>query len=265
MPPRLATTGAGVRRDLVQAGMRAARDTAREAGRVGRRRRLEAGLSARQVAGAIGAHPASVRAIEAGDPHVSLELRARYAAAIGSQLRLVLGDAPDRVPLRDAVHARMHEAVLGLIAPAWRALPDRPVNHAGIRGSIDLVLIGAQSRVVGSTEVKSLFVSLEELIRRSGEKRVALAEGGTIGLAEPAARGYRVAELVIARDCDANRAIVARHREYLAAAFPGDPGLAVAALTKDPALLPDRSLVWLRLGGRPRFVIPRTALRRKAR
>ena len=265
MPPRLATSGAGLRCDLVQAGLRTAADTAREAGRVGRRRRLEAGLSGLQVARAVGVHPATVRAIEAGDPHVSLELRARYAAAIGSQLRLILVDAPDRVPLRDAVHARMHEAVLGLLAPAWRRLPDRPVNHSGIRGSIDLVLVCAEARVVGSTEVKSLFVSLEELIRRSGEKRAALADGGTIGLTGPAARGYRVAELVIARDSDANRAIAARHREYLAAAFPGDPALAIAALTKDPAQLPDRSLVWLRLGRHPHFVIPRTALRRTAR
>lgn len=257
MPRRLPTTGPGLRREVVNDGRRQAIETAQDSGRALRRLRLERNLSAREVAAAIGVHPATIRAIEAGDTHASLELRARYAVALGSRLRLTSTETPGAVPLRDRVHALMHETILALLTPAWRALPDRPVNHEGIRGSIDLVLVAAEARVVGSVEVKSLFVSLEELIRRSGEKRAALAGGGTIGLADPTARGYRVAELVIARDTDANRAVAAVHVEYLGAAFPGPATEAVAALTGDPAGLPDRSLVWLRTGRSARFLVRR--------
>jgi transcriptional regulator with XRE-family HTH domain len=256
MPRQLPTTAPGLRREIVLDGRRHALEAAQDSGRAYRRLRLERGLSAREVAIAIGVHPATIRAIEQGDPHVSLELRARLAVALGSRLRLVATDAPGAVPLRDRVHALMHETIIPLLASAWRALPDRPVNHEGIRGSIDLVLVAAEARVVGSTEVKSLFASLEELIRRSGEKRAALAGGGTIGLADPGARGYRVAELVIVRDTDANRAVAAVHADYLEAAFPGPASDAVAALTRDPHLLPDRSLVWLRTGTNARFLIP---------
>jgi len=257
MPRRLPTTAPGLRREIVRDGRRHAIEAAQDSGRSLRRFRLERSLSAREAAAAIGVHPATIRAIEAGDPHVSLELRARYAVALGNRLRLTCVETPGAVPLRDRVHALMHETILGLLAPAWRALPDRPVNHEGIRGSIDLVLVASEQRVVGSTEVKSLIVSLEELIRRSGEKRAALAGGGTVGLADPGARGYRVAELVIVRDTDANRAVAALHAEYLGAAFPGPAADAVAALTVDPARLPDRSLVWLRTGTGARFLLPR--------
>jgi transcriptional regulator with XRE-family HTH domain len=257
MPRRLPTTAPGLRREVVRDGHRQAIEASQDSGRTFRRLRLERNLSAREVAAAIGVHAATVRAIEAGDPHVSLELRARYAVALGSRLRLTSTETPGAVPLRDRVHALMHEAILALLAPAWRALPDRPVNHEGIRGSIDLVLVAAEARIVGSTEVKSLFVSLEELIRRSGEKRAALAGGGTVGLADPGPRGYRVAELVVVRDTDANRAVAALHRAYLDAAFPGPAADAIAALTEDPARLPDRSLVWLRTGPSARFLVPR--------
>ncbi len=156
MPRRLTTTAPGLRREIVLGGRRQAVEAAQDSGRAFRRLRLERGLSVREVATSIGVHPATIRAIELGDPHVSLELRARYAVALGSRLRLVSTDAPGAVPLRDRVHALMHETILRFLIPEWRALPDRPVNHEGIRGSIDLVLVAAEARVVGSTEVKSL-------------------------------------------------------------------------------------------------------------
>ena len=257
MPRRLPITAPGLRRDVVLDGRRHAIEIAQDSGRTMRRLRLERGLSTREVATAIGVHPASIRAVENGDPHASVELRARYAVALGSRLRLVSTETPGRLPLRDRVHARMHETILALLGPGWRALPDRPVNHEGVRGSIDLVLVAAAARVAASTEVKSLLVSLEELIRRSGEKAMALAGGGTPGLSDPAARGYRVTELVIVRDIDANRALAALHAGYLAAAFPGPAEEAIAALAGDPGRLPDRALVWLRTGGDTRFVAPR--------
>jgi len=251
MPRRIPPSGTGVSRSIVGAGRRAAATTSQDFGRVVERMRRERGLSQRAVAVACGVDRATIAHLEAGDPHVSLELRARVAAAVGGRARLTLTEAIDGPLLRDRLHAAMHEDLVRLLSSRWELFVDRPVNHAGVRGSIDLVLVDRISRVVAVVEVKSVLVSVEELIRRSGERTAALIGGGTVGLPVAEIAGSHVCEVVVLRDTCMNRRIVRGHAAYLGAAFPGSERAAIVAPREDPASLPDRALVWLAAGPRP--------------
>jgi transcriptional regulator with XRE-family HTH domain len=93
-----------------------------------RRARFEAGLSTRQVGALLRISHTQVQRIEAGAaPHVDLDLLARFAAVVGSEVSM--GIHPSGPPVRDSAHvallerfaARLHRTI------AWRTEVQMPI------------------------------------------------------------------------------------------------------------------------------------------
>ena len=106
------------------------------AGRELRRFRLAAGLSTRQLAGLVGISHTQVRRIEAGvAPHVDLDLLARMASALGTELSI--GVHPIGPPVRDKAHVALPQRFAARLGPdiAWQT--EVPIPLAGDLRSAD--------------------------------------------------------------------------------------------------------------------------------
>jgi transcriptional regulator with XRE-family HTH domain len=198
---------ATIRRALYE-GDRQFRHTARRFGDEFRLQRLRAGVSQAAVARAIGVDRATICRLEAGDPGVSNEVRARAAAVVGADFRLSLYPAGSPL-IHDAAHARLIEALIRLRHGTWRAIPEAPVPGGG-RQSTDLRLVRGLETVL--FEVETHLQVLEAVIREGNDKRERVAHDvGPIG---------RVHSVLVLPPTRHHRDLVRAHSATMRAAFP---------------------------------------------
>jgi transcriptional regulator with XRE-family HTH domain len=209
-----------------------------------RRMREDAGVSRAAIARLAGVDRSVVSRIEAGVLAPTLETYSRLAAALGADLasRVYPNTGPH---LHDRHQVRIAEMLLACLHPRWHPTPEVGV-HRPVRGWVDLALHDPLARVLVSTELESTLRRLEQLIRWSEEKALALDSSAnwpswSAGGGEP-----DISRLLVIRVTRANRAAAAEARRLLRAAYPADPRDALDALT-GVAPWPGSALLWARL------------------
>jgi len=226
----------------IEAERRAA-ELARAFGSEVRRLREDAGLSQTAVSRAAGVSQGLVSFVEAGQVKPTIETMAALGAALGADLGIRLFPGAG-VPLRDRFQARMLEALLQIVHPAWHAHPEVGVTRPA-RGFIDTVLVRGPTVVV--TEVQSELRRLEAQLRWHEEK--------TAGLPSSLLWRYlgdepTVSRLLLLRSTRTTRELARRFEQTLAAAFPARATDALAALTSDGRQWPGAAILWVRVEGR---------------
>ena len=124
----------------------------------------------------------------------------------------------------------MAEAVIGALHPRWRVTPEVAVRRP-VRGWIDLALEDPAQDLIVATELESDLRRIEQLIRWSAEKAVAIGAGS---------------RLLVVRWTRANREAVSAARRLLREAYPADPRDALESLT-GTAAWPGPALLWARI------------------
>jgi transcriptional regulator with XRE-family HTH domain len=221
-----------VSRLAIREGDRQLRNTTSRFGDEVRQLRLRAGVSQAAVARAVGVHRSVVCRIEAGNTGVGLRTRARVAAVVGGDLRLVCYGGASPI-LVDAAHARLSQSVLDMCHSRWRITVEAPVPGPGRRSS-DLRLSSGPDIVL--IEIETHVRSLEAIIRECQEKRVAVAT--RVG----AARVHIVLALPRTRH---HQAIVRAHPTILATAFPIASSRLEAAMIGVDGRWPGDGVLWL--------------------
>lgn len=214
-------------RPPVRAARQAAARARTAAGNDVARLRSDAGITGRELARAAGVDHSYVARIETGTARPSIETYARLAAALGADLALRL--YPNTGPaIRDRHQARIAEAVLAIAHPRWRAYAEVGVRHPS-RGWIDLGLHDPRESIFVATEIQSELRRLEQLLRWSHEKVVALPSWeGWAHLGDPP----RTSQLLVIRRTRASRAAGRDFRRLLAASYPAHPEEALESLTR---------------------------------
>jgi len=197
--------------------------------------RLRAGVSQAAVARAVGVDRATICRLEAGDPGVSNEARARAAAVVGADFRLGLYPAGSPL-IHDVAHARLIEALMRLRHATWRATPEAPVPGTG-RQSTDVRLVRGADTVL--FEVETHVQALEAVIRDSNHKRDMVAHD-----AGPDGRVHAVLVLPPTRH---HRELVRMHSETMRAVYPVRSVDLRRSLTTPSVPWPGDGVLWLGL------------------
>ncbi len=220
-------------RTAVYEGDRRLRTIARRSGDEFRLLRLRTGVTQAAVARAIGVNRSTICRLEAGDPAVTNEVRARAAAVVGAEL--ALGLFPAASPLiHDAAHARLVERLLRMRHPSWRARPEASVQGGG-RRSTDLRL--DRGRDIVLIEVESHLQVLEAAIREGNEKRALVAQ------VSPS--GSRVHSVLVLPPTRHHRTLVGNHPETIAAALPIRSAMLHGALIRSDLEWPGDGILWI--------------------
>lgn len=120
----------------VQRGARRAQYLLRRAGDQLRLARVDAGLSTRQVGRMVGISHTHIRRIEAGlAPHIDLDLFARLASVLGSEISL--GIHPIGAPIRDKAHVALLDRFARRLSRTIRWRTEVPMPIPGDRRSAD--------------------------------------------------------------------------------------------------------------------------------
>jgi hypothetical protein len=142
----------------------------------------------------------------------------------------------------------MIEALLSSVHPRWLGFPELVVPRA--RGIIDLAL-GLRTGEQGlACEAQSEFRSIDMIVRRLGEKAIALADLGAVG--------PNVSTLLLVRATQRTREVALRYGATLAAAFPACTEAALEALTTADRPWPGSAVVWVRVEGTKAVLLPGT-------
>lgn len=203
--------------------------------------RDEAGITVSELARGAEIDQGHLWRIEAGNANAGLEVLVAIAATLGADLgiRLFPGSGPR---LHDRFQAPMIEALLRQLDRRWVARPEFAVPSA--RGVIDLVLALRGGGLTIACECQSELRRLEQVLRRSNEKAIALE--GPEGA---------VSRLLLLRSTAATRDIARHYEATLAAAYPARSADALAALRGAAAEWPGPAIVWVRLeGGRAQLL-----------
>lgn len=216
--------------------------------------REDAGASQEDLARVGGLSQGYVARIEAGTVSPTLETYCAAAAAIGGELAARI--YPHTGPaIRDRHQAPIVEALVALLHPRWRALPEVPVR-APSRGVVDLVLHDpGPPPVLVAAEVESVVRRLEQRLRWHAEKASALPSSD-VWRAIVEAEGERpaISRMLVLRSTRATRDLGCRFAQTLAAAYPARAADAYAALAAG-APWPGPSVLWAALdGGRARIL-----------
>jgi len=204
-----------------------------------RRYRLDAGISQAAVATAAGVSQGHLSAIESGAAEASLEVLLRLGAVLGldPSLRWFANSGP---LLRDHLQVPMSETLIATSREAWRPAPEVRV-YRPVRGAIDVVLDHRIHPDSVATELQSRLHRVEQQLRWHQQKADALAT-----LPEYAER--RISRLLVLRSTQAMRDAVRSAAGTLAAAYPADPQVAVAAL-RGQASWPGSAILWMNVKG----------------
>jgi transcriptional regulator with XRE-family HTH domain len=217
-----------------------------------RRFREDAGLTRRQLAGLAGIDHTYLGRIEDAKSRSSIDTYAKLAAALGSDLNVRL--YPNTGPaVRDRHQARILEALIAQLHAGWKPYLEVAVRHPS-RGWIDAVLHAEGAGQIVATEIQSDLRRIEQLLRWFAEKVASLPSwvgwaqlGGTTA----------PSQLLIVRSTKATRTKGREFQRQLAAAYPGHPADAMAALT-GTARWPGSALVWAEIEpSRVRFIARR--------
>lgn len=206
------------------------------------RLRTDAGATRARVASIAGVDRTFLGRIESGDAHPSLETLIAIATAMGADLsvRLYGGSGPR---LTDRHQARMVEAVLARLAPAWRPHLEVPVWRPA-RGVVDAVFERLDRPLLVVSEFMSTVPRLEQQLRWSAEKAASIGSSELVGdgPVPPASR------LLVLRSTVATREVARQFALILRTAYPARTADAVRSLSSgDP--WPGDAIVWVRIGG----------------
>ena len=196
--------------------------------------------------------------IERGLREPALETLWRIALALGGEVRLSLVPGAG-VPLRDRFQAPMVETLLAATHPRWTRHVEVAVRTPA-RGSIDVVLTLPSDRLLVAVEVFSQIRRLEQQLRWTAEKAVALA-ATSIGaaVAGPTGESLTVSRLLVVRSTASTRQVATDFAETLRAAYPARSRDAVAALRDAAASWPGPAVVWMTVHGGHASLLPATA------
>jgi transcriptional regulator with XRE-family HTH domain len=225
------------------AGARA-RDLRRDTGQLLVDAREVRELSLRAVASAAGVDRALLAKAEHGEATLTTDALAAVAAVLGMEasLRLYQTVGPR---LRDHVQARMINTLLSALHKGWQPRLEVPVWQP-VRGVIDLVLVNSDDPTVVVCESHGELRSAEQQLRHAAEKADSIASAtGWPWTDEPS----RICRLLLLRDCAAMRELVQSLPDLFAAAYPGTTRLAVDALVRGTARLPDATILWVDVRG----------------
>jgi transcriptional regulator with XRE-family HTH domain len=209
-----------------------------------RRLRLDAGLTQSRLAGAARIDQAHLSRVENGDAEPSMTALVALSAALGGEVRFRIhpGTGPR---LRDALQARMLDAVLAIAHPRWRPSLEVPVNRPS-RGVIDVVLDDIESPTIIAGEAESDLRRIEAQTRWANLKAESLPSSDLWPFV--AAQGTRnVSRLLLLRSTARTRAIANEHQALLAAAYPARAADAYRALTTSGTPWPGAAVIWVRV------------------
>lgn len=215
------------------------------------RLREDAGASRSAVARSAGIDRSVVAKIERGILAPTLETYGRVAAALGADFAARI--YPQSGPaIRDRHQVPMAELVLGSLHARWSPAPEVAVRRP-VRGWIDLVLHDPLAHALVATELESSLRRIEQLLRWSTEKALALPSSNGWRDWLDGSREPEMSRLLVVRWTRANREAAAEARRMLREAYPADPRDALEALT-GTAAWPGPAMIWARLDkGGPRL------------
>jgi transcriptional regulator with XRE-family HTH domain len=207
--------------------------------------RRDAGVSVTTLANAVGVHRTHLARIEAGATHPSLQVLSAIGIALGAEVgvRYFAGVRPR---IRDRFQAPMIETLVSELDDRWRVQIEVPVTTPR-RGVIDLVLDDNLSPTTVSTEANSQIGRLEEQIRWSNEKALALASYRAP--LDPSGPVRTVSRLLVLRSTVDTREIAIQYAATLRAAYPARCEDVIAALTMPTAPWPGAGIVWIQVDG----------------
>ena len=233
-------------RRAIYEGDRQLRRAAARFGEEFREARRDTGLSQAAVARAIGIGRSTICRMEAGHAGVAPRVRARAAAMVGAEFRMVIyrTSAPLIV---DAAQARIVEMLIATCHPTWRAIVEAPVPGPGHRSS-DIRLQRCNDVVL--VEVVSHVGRWEECIRELHQKREAVAASLPLGCA--------CHVLLVLPATQHHRALARAHPATIEAAFPAPAHALREALTGEDVAWPGDGILWVSAGREPRLVAPTT-------
>ncbi|MFL5685267.1 MAG: helix-turn-helix domain-containing protein [Chloroflexota bacterium] len=207
-----------------------------------RRTRLDIGASQAAVAAEAGIDRSHITRIEAGVAHPSLESIVAIATAMGADVsvRLYAGRGPR---LTDRNAARMIEATVRQLAPAWRTHLEVHVTRP-VRGFIDAVFERRDQPLFVVTEFESMLPRLEQQIRWAAEKATAIGSSDLVG-GDPAAT---ISKLLVLRSTERTRSLAREFESTLRTAYPASTKAAVQSL-RTGAPWPGDAIAWIRIEG----------------
>ncbi|MBI3746106.1 MAG: helix-turn-helix domain-containing protein [Chloroflexi bacterium] len=191
-----------------------------EIGRELRSARLDAGLSQRAVARAVGMSQAQLSRLERGaGANQSVVKISRACAVVG--LDLGIRAFPAGLPLRDAAHLALQARLRSAASPDFRWSSEVPLPLPGDRRAWDAVGRCARNGVEVFVEAETRLRDIQALSRR-------------IALKKRDSGNPRV--ILLVRESRLNRAIVSAAGDFLRESFPIPSRAALAALRsgRDP-------------------------------
>ena len=208
----------------------------------------DTGATMAEIARLAGVSETTVSRVLAGERKPQIAVILKVAVARGGDLyfRVTAGAG---TPIFDRISARMIEALLGELSDRWRPHPEVSVSTPA-RGSIDLVLEArAGSPLLLAFEFQSELRRLEQTLRWSAEKAAGLESTRMAReIARVAGAPVEVRRVLVLRSTPATRAGARDFEATLAAAYPADPRVAIAALRGDMPW-PGDTLLWMSVHG----------------
>ena len=209
-----------------------------------RRMRTDAGLTQRHLAALADIDHGFLSLIERGLREPSLAVLVAIAGALGGSVnvRLHPGTGPR---LADPIQARITEALVRILDDRWTRMLEVPV-YRPVRGVIDLVVHDRAANIAVAIEIQSQMRRLEQQVRWSNEKAMALPSADFWRFIDPEPK---VDRLLILRSTRVNRELASRFSETLATAYPGPTANAYRALTSPDGGWPGSAVLWSTVDG----------------
>lgn len=227
-----------IERDL----RRRLRTTIRTIGNDVLRIRTDAAATQAQVARVAGIDRSHLARIEAGNTNASMETLIAVATALGADLsvRFFPGSGPK---ITDRHQARMIEALLRDLSPAWRPHLEVPVFRP-TRGFVDVVFERTDRSLLVISEAQSSLPRLEQQIRWANEKAASIGSSDLVGPGPLPA----TSKLLILRSTKSTRDLARAFESTLRTAYPARPRDALASLLQG-AGWPGDAIIWVRIEG----------------
>lgn len=216
------------------------------------RLRRDAGMSVRRLA-----HEASIDAgylsqLFAGSRSPSTAVLVALTTVLGADLSIRV--YPTTGPtVRDAIQARIGEALLRIAAPNWQRSIEVPVYRPA-RGFVDLVFDEPAQSVTVATEIQSRIDRLEQQIRWAQDKAKSLPSSDLWRFID---QERSISRLLVLRSTGATREIARRFHATLAAAYPATTGDVFMALTVPGTPWPGPGILWADVRGDDARVLDR--------
>ena len=197
------------------------------------------------MAAAAGIDHRHLARIEPGEAHASVDVLARIAAVLGSDLSIrAFPNTGARI--RDRLQAPMVEALIRQLHPRFEPNPE-VVVHRPARGVIDLAIVDHPARLIIASEFHSQIRRLEQQLAWHRQKADALPSSELWRRS-----GFRdeadVSRMLVLRSTRETRDLARAFEATLAAAYPARTSDAVDALRGGLAW-PGPALIWIRVEG----------------